>query len=45
MEREPLIVQEQPPLPSSLLTYLYVAYFLARWGARLIFFLFHFILR
>ncbi|XP_044474250.1 solute carrier family 40 member 2-like isoform X2 [Mangifera indica] len=35
MEREPLIVQEQPPLPSSLLTYLYVAYFLARWGARM----------
>ncbi|KAJ0027738.1 hypothetical protein Pint_34982 [Pistacia integerrima] len=35
MERDPLIVQEQSPLHSSLLTYLYVGHFLARWGARM----------
>lgn len=31
-EREPLL---SPPLPPSLLNYLYTAHFLARWGARM----------
>ncbi|GAY32154.1 hypothetical protein CUMW_000870 [Citrus unshiu] len=35
MESEPLIVQEQPAITSFLTTYLYVAHFLARWGARM----------
>ncbi|KAJ4704321.1 Solute carrier family 40 protein [Melia azedarach] len=34
-DREPLIVQEQPAFSSSLISYLYVAHFLARWGARM----------
>ncbi|XP_059668099.1 solute carrier family 40 member 2-like isoform X2 [Cornus florida] len=36
MMRDPLLSQQQtPPYPSSLLTYLYVGHFLARWGARM----------
>ncbi|KAI9154246.1 hypothetical protein LWI28_023276 [Acer negundo] len=35
MEREPLIVQDQPAFPSFLITYLYIGHFLARWGARM----------
>lgn len=35
-DREPLIVQEQPAFSSSLISYLYVAHFLARWGARFV---------
>ncbi|KAH7866627.1 hypothetical protein Vadar_022888 [Vaccinium darrowii] len=34
--KEPLLRQQsQPPFPSSLLIYLYVGHFLARWGARM----------
>lgn len=36
MERDLLIVQEQPADPSFLITYLYVAHFLARWGTRFV---------
>ncbi|GFY83849.1 iron regulated 1 [Actinidia rufa] len=32
---EPLVLPQQPPLPSSLLFSLYVGHFLARWGARM----------
>lgn len=35
MESDLLIVQEQPAKTSFLITYLYVAHFLARWGARM----------
>ncbi|KAL7265635.1 hypothetical protein ACSBR1_003426 [Camellia fascicularis] len=35
MIKEPLLLQQQPPFPSSLLIYLYVGHFLARWGARM----------
>ncbi|KAL5740283.1 hypothetical protein ACOSQ2_029463 [Xanthoceras sorbifolium] len=35
MEREPLVVQDQPAFPSFLITYLYIGHFLARWGARM----------
>ncbi|GMY25622.1 solute carrier family 40 member 2 [Fagus crenata] len=41
MEREPLLAQKEQPssqedsIPSSLFTHLYVAHFLARWGARM----------
>ncbi|THG03083.1 hypothetical protein TEA_026155 [Camellia sinensis var. sinensis] len=35
MIKEPPLPQLQPPFPSSLLIYLYVGHFLARWGARM----------
>ncbi|CAL5389949.1 unnamed protein product [Camellia sinensis] len=35
MIKEPPLPQQQPPFPSSLLIYLYVGHFLARWGARM----------
>uniref|UniRef100_A0A5B6YZR1 Solute carrier family 40 member n=1 Tax=Davidia involucrata TaxID=16924 RepID=A0A5B6YZR1_DAVIN len=35
MMREPLISQQPTSFPSSVLAYLYVGHFLARWGARM----------
>ncbi|KAJ9545230.1 hypothetical protein OSB04_024937 [Centaurea solstitialis] len=35
MEVEKTLPLHQPPIPSSLLIYLYVGHFLARWSARM----------